>query len=277
MPYVWTEEQVQSFMDIFHSENTHTHSAFVNVEFEITPDFARSLLPPCLDVPEHPTISISIGLMRESFKGRMLQGEEVRSEEEIGWIVCKAVHEGREGIYSLQEIVSGDYAVASGREFWGNPKKRGSAQMYTDSRTIYAWAERMGTRVIEIEADVGDFLPVTKDERSRYFTIKYDFAPDGSGFASDPLLVTLNNGWDTLEGRELTGVKVTLRPNGFDPVESLELGKIVSATLTYGGGGYLVERVDRLQGGRTYLPYVLGRIYDDAMREPTNEGARIFQ
>lgn len=276
MSYVWSEEQVRNFLDIFHSENTHTHSCFVNVEFETTAKFARSVLPPCLDVPENPTITISVGLMRESFKGRLQQGNEIRAEEEIGWIVIKAVHEGREGIYSLQEIVSGDYEVSSGREFWGNPKKRGSAQIYSDSKTVYAWAERHGTRVIEIEASLGNDLPTTTDERSRYFTIKYDFAPDGSGFASDPSLVTLNNGWDTLYGKELNDVRVALRPNGFDPVDTLELGNIVSATMTYGGGGYLVERVDRLEGGKTYLPYVLGRIFDEATREPTNKGARIF-
>lgn len=273
--YVWSQEQVQSFLDIFHSQNTHIHSSWISVEFETTSKFARAVLPPCLDVPEKPTITISVALVRESFKGRILQGHALRDEEEVGMVAIKAMRKGREGIYSLSEIVSGDYAVASGREFWGNPKKRGNAQIYSDSRTIYAWTERLGARIIEIEAKLGKQIPATQGERLRYYTIKYDFKPDGSGFASDPLLVTLDNAWDVLEGRELTDVRVTLRSNNSDPVETLELGTIVHASFTHASGIYLVEGAEPLDGRDKYLPYVLGRIFDQATRVPKNDGARV--
>lgn len=279
MGYVWTAEQVSNFLDIFRNENTVTNACSVSVNFETSVEFARQVLPPCFEVPKKPTLTVSVSLIRETLKGRYQSGNACRQEEELGAIRISALRNGVEGVYSLSETVSGDFQVASGRDFWGNPKKRGNSQIYNDGQTVYAWVERMGVRIIEIDAKLGPTIPelTGRGTRGHYFTIKYDFDPEGAGLMYDPFVVVMNNGADVVSATRLENVRVTLRPNGVDPVETIVVGKMLSASLSYGGGSYLIEAVEKLDDRDTYIPYILGRIFDDVGSIPSEDArARTF-
>ena len=72
-----------------------------------------------------------------------------------------------EGFYTLLMVLNGDMPVTLGREMWGEVKKTGSARLYNLGGAMYGYGERNGTRLVEIEADLGpDLGPQTVEGHS---------------------------------------------------------------------------------------------------------------
>lgn len=270
--YVWSQEEVSRFLGIFAEREARTHCMTVGLDIATTPEFAREVLPPCFEVPAEPSVSVGVTILRESYHGAMAQGHGIAEEEEVAHVAIKAVYGSYEGWYSLTEMVSGDFQVSTGREFWGNPKKRGNAQIMHDGQTIYAYGERAGVRFLEIEGKLGEMRPdeLTNDDESIYFAIKPNFDPKGGGLLDDPLLIVMNTGGAVTGSQVIEDARVTLRGNGRDPVDTVPL--LAHGPARYGTsiGIYDLLKVVPLEDGNAYLPFLLGRLYDDVpslMRE----------
>ena len=169
-----------------------------------------------------------------------------------------------EGIYYLTVIEGEEVNVATGREVWGMPKKLGTVDYWEDGRRLWAYVERKGHRLIELEAEVGPEQGAQGLSTEFYFELRGRFAPDLSSIDA-PELVILEMPSDTYRYRELSAPHVVLAGSPFDRgVGTVPLGNLVSGGLTGGETVYRVLEVrDLSKDGNDYMPYLLGRFYDD--------------
>ncbi len=86
-------------------------------------------------------------------------------------------------------LVTGDMPIAWGREVWGEVKKAGTIGYFPTNASVFAYGERQGMRLVEIEAQLTGEAEVTPSG-GRAFEIKAYPAADGVGLQYDPLLVT---------------------------------------------------------------------------------------
>jgi hypothetical protein len=158
-------------------------------------------------------------------------------------------------------IVNGDMNVATGRESWGMPKKRGESNIFSDGEQLYAYSERRGTRLIEVAATLGaDSTPFT--EVGRLYELKGWIAPDGRGLHDDPYLVVFDTKTSYSEVRhaeaslEFTG---TLE----DPVGDIPVESVDGAALSAGIEKFTFREQVELEERELYKPFIYGRAYDN--------------
>ena len=257
MSYVWSGEQVARYVSYYQGIATRGSNAYLT--FQTTSEYARSVLPPCLEVADDPRITISFGSFMEIFDhypnrpGRdsaVLVGVNARLGD-------------KEGSYFLTVIETEEVNVATGREIWGMPKKIGTVDYWEDGRKFWAYVERKGHRLIEVEASVGPELGAQEPSSEYYFELRGKFAPDLSSVHA-PDLVVFEMPAHTHRFRELSEPYVVLKGSPFDRgVDTLELGEYIGGGLSGGETGYgIVEVKDLTDDGNDYVPYLLGRFYD---------------
>ena len=247
--FVRTQEEIERIQRVLAAGRFTTDG--IEVEFETTPEFVHEVLPPCLSPTDEPVGVINVS----KWEGEMC------GEFGCGIIWVKARYEGLEGLYCLLMIVSGDMPVTLGREVWGECKKTGTVDVHHDDRRMYGYTDRMGTRLIEIEAEFGDDQGATKASDT-LFEVKAQIDASGIGLQHDPILVVLESDCFFSTVRQGTA-EVELTGSKWDPVDSIPIVSIGPATHAMGEANY--RAVDQFpQTDRdAYLPYVLGRSYDD--------------
>lgn len=228
----------------------------LRVVFRSTADFVREVLPPGLEPADEPLGYVSIGRWQSAVCG----------EFDTGSVFLKARHEGLDGWYNLTMIVSGEMPVVWGREVWGEVKKHGRAAVHKDGDRYYAYAERNGVRLMEIDATLADRRTGVVDT-SVALEIKAYPAASGAGLEYDPLLVKLEC---TASFNEVVGGKgtLTLRSSETDPVGTIPVAGIESVSFAEGETAYRLLGVQKLCGKEEYTPYFYGRHYDDFMKFP---------
>lgn len=255
--YVWSDEQVARYRSYYQGIATRGANAYLT--FDTTQEFARSALPPCLDVADRPQITIAFGSFMEIY-----DNFPNRPGRDTAALIGLNAHFGDlEGTYYLTVIESEEVNVSTGREVWGMPKKMGSVDYWEDGRRLWAYVERKGHMLVEVEAELGPELGEQGLSTDYYFELRGRFAPDLSTLTS-PELVVFEMPSHTYRFRELSDPHVAIGASPFDRgVETLELGPYVSGGLSGGETGYRVAQVRDLTGdGRDYAPYLLGRFYD---------------
>lgn len=257
MNYVWSTEQVARYKSYYKGIATRGANAWLT--FATTEKYARSVLPPCLDVAEEPQITIAIGSFMEIYENFPNRP----GRDTAALIGINARMGELEGTYYLTVIEGEEVNVATGREVWGMPKKMGSIDYWEDGRRLWAYVERKGHLLLELEADLGPERGEQGISTDYYFELRGHFAPDLSTLTS-PELVVFEMPSDTFRFRELTDPHVVTGGSPFDRgVETLELGAFVSGGLSGGETGYRVTEVrDLTDDGHDYAPYLLGRLYD---------------
>jgi acetoacetate decarboxylase len=241
----------------------------LTVAFRTSAEFARSVLPPCFDVPAEPTCFAYVGSSREFYKGRGIRGAD--GEEEVAGISVLCEYEGRQGEYHLSTIRSGDMMITVGRELWGNQKKRGESRLYDDGRLMYGYAERQGTRLIQIEANL-DPVPVPVDTRAEAlsFLIKgwLDAPAYPPRFQDDPWVIVLNSAIETTSLRQGDPAETELQLQGTlnDPLDEIPVLGIISTTYRTYRCLTKVEKQAQLQNADDYIPYVLGLNWDISVK-----------
>jgi acetoacetate decarboxylase len=267
MGYVWTAEQIESYESYYREVSFHFNG--VAIEFTTTDDFVRGVLPPCLQPPDKPSGLVSITQGRESWQGAFT----IADEESIGAIYLDATRDGQEGLYSLTVIVDGDMNVTTGRESWGMPKKRGESNIFSDGEALYAYSERRGTRLIEIDATLGERSEPFV-EHGRLYELKGWIAPDGGGLHDDPYLVVFDTQTSYSEVREAEG---SLRLTGTleDPVGDIPVVSIDHATFLAGVEEFVFAEEVQLKERDTIKPFIYGRAYDN-WTEPIKRTADTF-
>jgi hypothetical protein len=257
MSYVWSDKEVARYIAFY--RGIATRGANVYLTFATTPEYARSVLPPCLEVTEDPQLTISFGSFMEIFDDYPNRP----GRDSAALIGVNARLGDVEGTYYLTVIEAEEVNVTTGREVWGMPKKIGTVDFWEDGRRLWAYVERKGHRLVELEAEVGPELGEQGLSTEIYFELRGHFAPDLSSVSS-PELVVFEMPSDTYRFRELSHPHVVLAGSPFDRgVGTLPLGQFITGGLSGGETGYRVTQVRDLSGdGHDYMPYLLGRFYD---------------
>jgi hypothetical protein len=247
--FVRTPEQVERIGRILGAGRFVTDA--IEVEFTTDFEFLDEVLPPCFERPADPTGFVNVS----KWEGEMC------GEFDCGMIWVKARYGDREGFYCPLMIVSGDMPVTLGREVWGECKKTGSADLFRDGGSIFAYTERLGRRLIEIEATVGEDQGPTQVSMTT-FEIKAQLDVTGAGLQYDPILVEFESMGSLASVRE-GEAEVRLGSSEWDPVDSIPIVSLGAATYVTGESVYQPIRQVTLTDRDAYLPYILGRSYDD--------------
>lgn len=221
----------------------------VSIEFETTAEFARSVLPPCLE-PD--------GARGIATVSRWQAG--VCGEFESTAIMLNAKWGEYVGTYFLTLIVSGDMPVTIGRELWGEPKKLGTTQFYRDGNDVYGFAERNGTRIAQIDASFTEDLG--PQEVKGYALEVNGYLGHDASLVADPFVAAFLNTRKFDSVRQGTA-QLTFTGTDFDPVD--EIPVLSTGRALHYSGESIYEEAARstLPDRETYLPYILGRSYDD--------------
>lgn len=249
MPFVASPAQVKAFQA--YSSRPGFSQEAISVDFTTTHDFVRSVLPPSLEPADNPIGTISVSSWESKLCG----------EFECSAVSLQAKHEGVEGKYFLTLIVSGDLPVTWGREIWGEIKKTGDSKLFRSGNRRYAYGERRGVRLIELTAEFGADLEPTLEESIGYEIKAYPSAT-GLGLHSDPRLVTLKI-VDQNTKKAIGKGHLVLRGTQSDPLHEIPIKSIGDFTYVSGETEYRVIEEKELKVGDTYLPYLIGRHYDD--------------
>lgn len=247
MAYVRTAEEIDRIQALVRTARFALEG--VSIEFETTKEFARSVLPPCLEpVEARGVITVS----------RWQAG--VCGEFESTAVMLNAKWREYVGTYFLTLIVSGDMPVTIGRELWGEPKKLGDSHLYRDGDDVYAYGERHGVRVVEIDASFDQDLG--EQVIDSYALEVNGYLGHDASLAADPFVAAFLNARRFDSVRQGTG-ELTLTGTPFDPVDEIPIVATGRALHYTGESVYTEAARETLPDRETYLPYILGRSYDD--------------
>ncbi len=251
-PFVATTEYCEAIQKALN--HPHWARAAVNLEFETDPAFLRELLPPCFDMPEEPKGNIFIGKFQSTL------GDEYDCAS-ISFNACYR-HYRHDATYTVVLYISPDMPVIYGRECWGEAKKLGFVQMYKCGTDLFAYAERNGVRIIELEGAVGqDEGPF---EGTPYFNLTVKCTPHarGYGFQSAPLAVVKENVAHHRVMMHGTGT-VRLIGTALDPLDAIPIVSLGQLTYSESKTESWIVECDALKDPDAYLPYFYGVAYDN--------------
>jgi acetoacetate decarboxylase len=221
----------------------------ISVEFETTPEFIESVTPPCFK-PAGTSGLVTVARWQSAVCG----------EFESSAVMIFLEHEGVVGSYFLTLVVSGDMPVTLGREMWGEPKKLGAAHLYRDGDDVYGYAERFGTRIVQIDAtftsDLGPQL-----QTSNWLELAGRYRADGT-LAHDPEVIHFEVTRDFDMIRE-GAAELTLTGTPFDPVDEIPVLSTGKALHYTGRAAYAEISRTAYPDRDALLPYLLGRGFDD--------------
>ncbi|ETS84249.1 hypothetical protein PFICI_02274 [Pestalotiopsis fici W106-1] len=249
MPFVATEEQVKAFQAFSHRPGFSQE--VIAVDFETTPEFVKSVLPPGLEPAIRPVGTVSLSTWESKLCG----------EFECTMVSLQAVHDGVEGKYILTLIVSGDTPVTWGREIWGEIKKTGVTKLFRSGHRRSGFGERNGVRLVEMRATFDEDLPPNVEESIGY-EIKAYPSSTGIGLHDEPRLLKLNITDHNTVRAEGKGTLI-LRGTTSDPLHDIPIKSIDKFKYVSGVADYFVLEEKPLGIGNAYLPYLIGRHYDD--------------
>jgi acetoacetate decarboxylase len=258
MSYVWTREKMDRYGSYF--DDLRTHHTYAFATFTTTPDFARSVLPPCLEPADQPAITVSFGVFMEWLNGTPNRD----GRDRAALIGINARHGEDEGAYYLTVIETEEVNIVTGREFWGMPKKQGSVDFFDDSDQFFGIVERKRARLIEMQGDLGESQDDIGEDVEIYLELSGSFGPSKNELSGVKLNVFENK--STIKTiRPLTNVEVALGGSPWDPgVGTIPLGEQIDGGYYAGEMEYAVrERIDLDGDGNDYAPYLMGRLYDD--------------
>ena len=168
-----------------------------------------------------------------------------------------------EGDYLIHTVHSTDRRTHQGRDFWGGPKKVGTGHVFHDGDHHFAYSERNGRRLVEIEAELTgpELAPHTLINKT--FALKMFPSATGRGLEYPPVV----NIWDSEEKaislREGTG---TLRwgHSEYDPVHTIPIVSVGTVRATQAEFYYNgLTQVQVEDPDNVYARYYWGTYMDD--------------
>ncbi|KAM5341309.1 hypothetical protein ACJ41O_014340 [Fusarium nematophilum] len=258
MSYVRTADEVAAY-DLFYKK-VHSNLHAVGAAFTTTDEFARSVVPPCFDVPSPPTGSMYVCTNCEE-----IDGERTGEDEEAGVIAIDVLYQGRKGSYSLSVFVTRDQSMATGREAWSMPKKLGEVHLMGNGLRAVALASRKGaTMRLETTLKAPEFTTSPEPTTSTFYEIKTGIKA-GGGLQHAPVLIEFEVTQSTymFQDAEVDKTRLVLKGTEDDPLHTVPVREITSA---YSAGFIMNTKVRReveLGSDVDYRPYMYGRFYDD--------------
>ncbi|MFO8018410.1 MAG: acetoacetate decarboxylase family protein [Promethearchaeia archaeon] len=131
--------------------------------------------------------------------------------------------------------VTDDRSMIGGREIFGFPKKIANVHLEKNEKQVYAYSERLGTKNIEIKADLSKkfndpetpqiikelgLLP-SRGKNTINYNFKYFPAPNKDGFDYDPWLVRQETSVDP-KSLDMGEVEIRLNSTKHDPWAKLK-------------------------------------------------------
>ncbi|MEW5721986.1 MAG: acetoacetate decarboxylase family protein [Thermodesulfobacteriota bacterium] len=230
------------------------------VLWETSPETVRRLLPPPLEPAARPLAMAFVANYPETNFG-------VSYREAA--LFLQASFQGEPGSYCLAMPVTDDMALALGRESMGYPKKIADVSLRREGVVVEGWAERKGTRFLELKATLSGTLdnedalmtmlevfgtPGADPSVVTAYNFKHFPAPELVSFDYHPRLVQ-----ERVEFRpevmELGRAEVTLRSSLYDPWAEIEVVKVLGAVYTKGHNTMLPGQVVAEVSPEEFLPY----------------------
>jgi acetoacetate decarboxylase len=218
------------------------HTLFVF--WETRPQVLARLLPPPLQPGSLPLAAAYVAYFPETNFGP--------AYHEAG-LFLHAVFEGIPGMYCLAMPVTGDMAMAAGREVYGYPKKMAQIQFQQHGNVMFGSISRHGQRFFQVKANLNAGsveepvralieagLAFDDDAGSTVYLFKHFLAPDGLGFDYPPRLIRQNN---VLRPQTVqwASAELAVSPSDGDPWHEVEIVRVV-------GGVYVVGNTTMLDG-----------------------------
>jgi acetoacetate decarboxylase len=225
------------------------------VMWETKPEIVRRLLPPPLEPASRPIATAFLAHYPKTDFGPSYYE---------GALFLRATFGGVDGGYCLAMPVTGDLAMAAGREHMGYPKKLASISFKRSGDIVEGHLERHGVRFFRLrarltgKANTEEFQNIVLSETSDKGTVTYNFkhflAPDWIGFDYNPRLVRertiLRPGvaeWGEAE--------VTLEHSDHDPWSEVEIVRVLGSVYTVGHNTMLPAEVVAETDAATFAPY----------------------
>ncbi len=181
-----------------------------------------------------------------------------------GALFVRASFDGVEGGYCLAMPVTGDMAMASGRERFGYPKKMANISFQRKGEEINGYAERHAVRFFEAHARLSgktnteEYQDIVLGETSDKGTVTYNFkhfpAPDRLGIDYSPRLVRERTILRP-QVAEWGEVDVTLTPSIHDPWSEVEIVRMLGSVYVVGHNTMLAGEVVAEVDWAEFAPY----------------------
>ena len=167
------------------------------VFWETKEEVVKRLLPPPLEPVGNPIATAFVAnYPRTSFGPPYKEGA----------LSLGAQFEGIPGSYYLAMPVTGDLAMAGGREIYGYPKKMATIDFKREGDRIDGRIKRHDTQFFEVQAEISDEMvdeefkaQITQrfafhdESGSKAYLFKHFFSPEGAGFDYPPRLIRQAN------------------------------------------------------------------------------------
>ena len=249
MGFKASPEQVAAFQKFSHRPGFSQE--ILSVDFTTTHEFIASVIPPGFEPADKPTGNISISTWESKLCGEF--------DCTMVSVACK--WQGKPGKYILTLLVSGDMPVTWGREVWGEIKKTGDSRLFRSGNRRFGYGERRGVRLVELDAVFGEDLEPTVD-KTLGFEVKAYPHSTGQGLQWEPRVITLSI-IDHNTSRAVGTGTLKLRGSIADPLHTIPILSISDFSYVSGLGDYTVIDDSPLGCKDDFLPYLVGRHYDD--------------
>jgi acetoacetate decarboxylase len=229
----------------------------LTVMWETKPEIVERLLPPPLKPAAKPLASAFVAYYPKTNFGPSYYE---------GALFLRASFDGVEGNYCLAMPVTGDIAMAGGREVFGYPKKIANIEFNHSGDKAEGWCERHGLRFFEVRARLSgkpnaeEFQDIIANWAGEEGVVSYNFkhflASDGSGFDYNPRLIRERVILSS-HTVELGEAEVVLSPSDYDPWTEVEIVKMLGAVYTVGNNTMLKGDVVAEVEPMVFAPYSL--------------------
>lgn len=225
------------------------------VMWETKPEIVRRLLPPPLEPAEKPIATAFLAHYPKTDFGPPYYE---------GALFLRATFGGMEGGYCLAMPVTGDLAMAGGREYFGYPKKLANISFKRSGDIVEGYLERHGVRFFNLrvrltgKASTEEFQNIVLSDTSDKGTVTYNFkhfpAPELVGFDYNPRLVRERT---ILRPNvaEWGEAEVTLAHSDHDPWSEVEIVRVLGSAYTIGHNTMLPAELVAETDAATFAPY----------------------
>jgi acetoacetate decarboxylase len=247
--FVKTPEQIAYFQNGVDCAHISRHRLMV--EFETTNEFIRELLPPCFDLQQKAMGVVSVA---------KVQSEYDNTEFNNGALAFSCRYKGKNCSYITGFWFDSESPLYLGREIFGEPKKFGNSDIYMCGHDMYAFVDRMGDRILEIEGNVDNILQ--PDTRIQYeVMIKGHPHVYGGGFQNPPLVFIMEGFHQNCVVKQGTG-KIRFHSGRYDKLDQIPVINVGKAEYVEGIYKQTVKEFEPLFETEKYLPYIYGTSYD---------------
>jgi len=248
MGFIWSKEELKRSARGMGGLYEFYDAEILVVMWETKPEIIKRLLPAPLKPIERPLVKAYVAhYPRTNFGPFYYEGA----------LLLRAQFDGIAGDYCLAMPVTGDLAMAGGREEFGYPKKMANIQFKRSAHSVRGRIERHGIRFFEVRAKLTGktnteefqniILSETSEEGGVAYNFKHFFAPDKIGFDYKPRLVRERTVFRPSVA-EWAEAEVFLSHSEHDPWAEVEIVQVLGAVYTVGNQtmlrGEVVAEVD---------------------------------